>query len=94
MQVIMNRTSFEVVVSDLKPETSVSIQFKDEKPLNKKADEEGKAYFDCKKFIPKKLREELAIIVKEDGKNDMEFIYEIRMTKLVNKRVVEVRKEK
>lgn len=94
MQVIMNRTSFEVIIGDLNPEASVTMQFKDEKPLKGKADEEGNVYFDCKKIIPKRLREEVIISVQEKGKPDMEYVYEIRMTKLVSKRVIEVRKEK
>jgi len=94
MQVIMNRSSFEVFIGDLSPEASVTMQFKDEKPLKDKADEEGNVYFDCKKIIPKKLREEVVIAVNEKGKPNMEYVYEIRMTKLVSKRIIEVRKEK
>lgn len=94
MQVIMNRANFEIVVGGVNPEASVTMMFKDEKPLKGKADEEGMVYFDCKKLIPKKLREEVIIAVSEKGKPDMEFVYEVRMTKLVSKRVIEVRKEK
>ena len=92
MQVIMNRLSHEVMVMGIAPGASITLGF--DKPLVKDADKKGEARFDCSKLIPKNLRKEIPILIKQTGENDIEHIYEIRNTKLVAKRVIEIRKEK
>ena len=93
MKLEMDRTSHLVTISGIEEGNSVTVTFGKE-ALAADANEEGIATFNCKKFIHKFLRKEIPVIVKQKGKNDMEHIYEVRMTKLVPKRIVEVRKEK
>lgn len=94
MKVEMNRLSNEVTISGIAPKVSVSMKFETGKPITEKTNKDGIVIFDLSKEIPKNLRKEVIITVKEKGKSDMEHIYEIRKTKLIEKRVIEVRKEK
>jgi len=93
MQITMDRLSQDVFIGGDEPEATITNTY-DKEVLREKVNKDGIDMFSCKKFIPKFLRKEISIVVKEKGKNDMEFIYEVRATKLLNKRVVEVRKEK
>lgn len=88
MKVTMNRMNHEVIVGDLTPESEIKLKIGKEELVDA-ADEEGMAYFKCDKLIPGNLRKEAVFIV-----GNMEYIFEIRMTKLVPKHIVEVRKEK
>ena len=91
MQVTMDRLSHEVTVGGIDPKSTVEIVFGKDK-LKAKINEDGIAIIDCKKYIPKFLRKEITVIVR--GKENMEYIFEVRQTKLIPLRVVEVRKEK
>lgn len=87
----MDRLSHEVYIGGIDKGTEVEIAFG--KDVEKgKANEDGIAMIDCKKYIPKFLRKEVTVKIK--GKDNLEFIYEVRQTRMVQKRVVEVRKEK
>jgi hypothetical protein len=87
----MNRLSFEVSVGGLTPETDIKLTI-GKKELIDSADEEGMVYFDCKKLIKSNLRSEAIFLIASDPPE--KHIYEIRKTKLVPKRIVEIRKEK
>ena len=91
MQVTMDRLSHEVTVGGIDPDSTVEIVFGKDK-LKGKVNKEGIAIIDCKKHISKNLRKEMTVIVK--GKENEEYIFEVRQTKLIPLRVVEVRKEK
>jgi hypothetical protein len=93
MKLEMNRSSHQVKITGLEEGSTVTMTF-DKEAIAKDANKKGEAILDCKKYISKFLRQEISITVKQKNKNDMEHIYEVRMTKLVPKRIVEVRKEK
>lgn len=94
MKLTMDRNSHIVVVSELDKGSSVTMSFDKEKALVQDADKDGNVSIDCSKMIGKYLRKEVAITVKQKDKPDLEHIYEVRMTKLIPKRIVEIRKEK
>lgn len=88
MKVAMHRMSHEVVIEGLEPETNVIMEFSKSDTLVDSADEEGKVYFQCGKLIPRYIRKEVLVKI-----GNMEHVYEVRQTKLVPKRIIEVRKE-
>lgn len=88
MKVTMNRMNHEIIVGDVEPETEIKLKV-GKNELIESSDEEGMAYFKGDKIVPGNLRKEAVFII-----GNMEYIFEIRMTKLVPKHIVEVRKEK
>lgn len=94
MKLEMDRNSHMVMVTGLEKGSSVTMSFGKDKALVQDANKDGNVSIDCSKMISKHLREEVIITVKQKDQPDMEHIYEIRMTKLIPKRIVEIRKEK
>ena len=94
MKLEMDRTSYVVTITGLEEGNTVTMTFGKEKALVADVNKEGIVTFNCSKLIPKFLRQEIPVTVKRKGQNDIESIYEVRMTKLVHKRNIEIRKEK
>lgn len=94
MKLAMDRLSHVVTIKDLEEGSSVTISFGKDKALVADAKKDGIVQFDCSKLIQKHLRKEIAVTVVTKGQPKIEHIYEVRMTKLIPKRIVEVRKEK
>lgn len=93
MKLEMDRTSHVVTVTGLEQGNTVTMTFGKE-ALAADVNKEGIVTFNCSKLIPKFLRQEIPVTVKRKGQNDIEAIYEVRMTKLVHRRNIEIRKEK
>lgn len=94
MKLVMDRLSHIVTIDGLEKGSSVTMSFGKDKALVADAKEDGVVQLDCSKLIQKHLRKEVAVTVKQKGQSDLEHIYEVRMTKMIPKRIVEVRKEK
>jgi hypothetical protein len=96
MKIRMDRLSHIVTVSNLEKDDIVSMIF-EKKTLQGKANKDGIVQIDCSKMISKHMRKEISIIIKQKNTNEKKFvehIYEVRATKLILKKIVEVRKEK
>ena len=94
MKLTMDRLSHIVTITGLEEGSSVTMNFGKDKALVQDANKDGNVSIDCSKMISKYLRKEVAITVKQKNKLDLEYIYEVRQTKLIPKRIIEIRKEK
>ena len=94
MKLEMDRITKIIKIEDLEKGDSVTITFGKKEALVGEANKSGVVKFNCAKLIPKYLRKEIPITVRRKGQNDIEAVYEVRMTKLVHKRDIEIRKEK
>ena len=90
MQVTMDNLSKKITVEKLTPKDNIELLFEGEEALASVANTKGKATFNCKKLIDNNLRKEVKFIVV--GKEQFEHIYEVRATKLIFIKTVEIRK--